>query len=161
MGQWKRIYLPMQETWVQSLGREEPLENGNLLQYSFLENPMDRGAWQTTVPGVAKNWTWLSNWVYAHTHMHTHMQTHTHADIHARANTHTHTQRLSCSMACRIFLDQGSNPSPALADRFLITGPPGTLLSFYVNITTPCAVHLNWHLQSLSCVRLFVTPWHL
>ena len=29
-------------------------ENGNSLQYSCLENPMDRGAWQTTVLGVAK-----------------------------------------------------------------------------------------------------------
>ena len=29
-------------------------ENGNSLQYSCLENPMDRGAWQTTVLAVAK-----------------------------------------------------------------------------------------------------------
>ena len=28
--------------------------NGNPLQYSFLENPMDRGAWQATVNGVAE-----------------------------------------------------------------------------------------------------------
>ena len=37
--------------------------NGNLLQYSCLENPMDRGAWWATVPRVAKSWTrlkWLS-----------------------------------------------------------------------------------------------------
>ena len=36
----------MQETWVQFLGREDPLEkeNGNPLQYSCLENSMDRGA---------------------------------------------------------------------------------------------------------------------
>ena len=36
------------ETWVLSLGREDPLEEGmatNPLQYSGLENPMDRGAW--------------------------------------------------------------------------------------------------------------------
>ena len=32
-------------------------ENGNLLQYSCLENPMDRGAWWATVHGVAKSWT--------------------------------------------------------------------------------------------------------
>ena len=32
----------MQETWVQSLGREDSLENGKPLQYSCLENPMDR-----------------------------------------------------------------------------------------------------------------------
>ena len=34
---------------------------GNPLQYSCLENPMDRGAWWATVHGVAKNWTWLSD----------------------------------------------------------------------------------------------------
>ena len=35
--------------------------NGNLLQYSFLENSMDRGAWQATVHGIAKSWTQLNN----------------------------------------------------------------------------------------------------
>ena len=41
----------MQETWVGSLGQKDtPGEgNGNPLQYSFLENPKDRGAWQATV----------------------------------------------------------------------------------------------------------------
>ena len=38
----------MQETWVQSLGWEDPLEKGAgyPLQYSGLENSVDRGAWQ-------------------------------------------------------------------------------------------------------------------
>ena len=36
--------------------------NGNPLQYSRLENSMDRGAWQATVYGVAKSWTWLSDY---------------------------------------------------------------------------------------------------
>ena len=36
------------------LGRS-PGENGNLLQYSCLENPMDREAWQVTVHGTKKN----------------------------------------------------------------------------------------------------------
>ena len=31
--------------------------NCNPLQYSCLETPMDRGAWEATVPGVAKSWT--------------------------------------------------------------------------------------------------------
>ena len=31
--------------------------NGNPLHYSCLENPMDRGAWQATVHGVARSWT--------------------------------------------------------------------------------------------------------
>ena len=49
----------VQETQVQSQGWEyTPGEgNGNPLQYSFLENPMDRGAWQATVHGFAKNRT--------------------------------------------------------------------------------------------------------
>ena len=49
----------MQETWVQSLGQEDPLEegNGNPLQYSCLENSTDRGAWGATVHGVAKSQT--------------------------------------------------------------------------------------------------------
>ena len=35
--------------------------NGNPLQYSCLENPMDKGAWRATVHGVAKSQTGLSN----------------------------------------------------------------------------------------------------
>ena len=34
--------------------------NGNLLQYSCLENPLDRGAWWATIHGVAESWTQLS-----------------------------------------------------------------------------------------------------
>ena len=44
-----------QETRVQSLGQED----GNQLQYSCLKNPVDRGAWQTTVQRVAKSQTLL------------------------------------------------------------------------------------------------------
>ena len=39
-------------------GQEDHGEgNGNPLQYSFLENPTDRGAWQATVHEVTKSWT--------------------------------------------------------------------------------------------------------
>ena len=47
----------MQEMWVQSLGQEDPLEDGNPLQCSCLENPMGRGAWKATVHRVAKSRT--------------------------------------------------------------------------------------------------------
>ena len=52
----------MQETWVPSLGLEDsPGEgHGNPLQYSRLENPMDRGTWQATIHGVAKSQARLS-----------------------------------------------------------------------------------------------------
>ena len=46
---------------VLGLGRSPGEGNGNLLQYSRLENPMDRGAWQVTVHGVAESRTRLSD----------------------------------------------------------------------------------------------------
>ena len=51
------------EMWVQPLGQlgRSPREgNGNPLQYSCLENSMDRGAWWTIVHGVTKSQTRLS-----------------------------------------------------------------------------------------------------
>ena len=45
--------------WIPGLGRSPGGRHGNPLQYSCLENPMDREAWWATVHGVAKSWTWL------------------------------------------------------------------------------------------------------
>ena len=42
-------------------GRSPGEGSGYPLQYSCLENPMDRGAWQATAHRVTKSWTWLSN----------------------------------------------------------------------------------------------------
>ena len=49
----KRIYLSMQE--IQLDPRE--VGNGNPLQYSSLENSMDRGAWRAIVHRVTRSWT--------------------------------------------------------------------------------------------------------
>ena len=46
---------------VPGLGRSPRGEHGNPLQYSYLENPMDRGAWWATVYGVTKSRTRLSD----------------------------------------------------------------------------------------------------
>ena len=53
----------MQETWVQSLGWKDPLEDGMATPSSILawRIPMDRGAWRTTVDRVANIWTQLSD----------------------------------------------------------------------------------------------------
>ena len=45
-------------------GRFPGVGNGHTLQYSSLENPMDRGAWQATVHGVSKSQTWLSEFIF-------------------------------------------------------------------------------------------------
>ena len=61
VAQWQRIRLlvqEMQEPWViPGLGSSPRAGNGNLLQYSCLENAMGRGAWWATVHEVAKRQT--------------------------------------------------------------------------------------------------------
>ena len=52
---------------ISGLERSPGGGNGNLLQYSCLENPMDRGAWWATVHEIAKSQTQLNT----HTHTHT------------------------------------------------------------------------------------------
>ena len=55
-----KILPAMQETQVQYLSREDPLENGMATSpSSYLENSMDRGTWWATVHGVAKSLTQL------------------------------------------------------------------------------------------------------
>ena len=52
----------MQETWVQSLGCEDPLEEGMAIHSSILgwRIPTGRGAWGAIVHGIEKSWTRLS-----------------------------------------------------------------------------------------------------
>ena len=60
----------VQETLVRFPGQEDPHGEGigYPLQYSCLENSIDRGAWQTTVHGVTKSRTQLSNFHSLHGH---------------------------------------------------------------------------------------------
>ena len=69
---------------IPGLGRPPGEGNGNPLQCSCLENPMDRGAWQAAVPGVTRVGHDLST---------------------------KERDGLSCSEVCGIFPDQGSKPS--------------------------------------------------
>ena len=57
---------------IPGLGRSPGEGNGKPLQYSCLENPMDRGAWQATVHGVTKELD-TTEWLSGHTHTHTHI----------------------------------------------------------------------------------------
>ena len=56
-----------QESWVQFLGQEDPLEKETAthsrmgMKNPCLKNPMGRGAWWAIVHGVTKSQTWLSN----------------------------------------------------------------------------------------------------
>ena len=50
-------------------GRSPRERSGNPLQYSCLQNSMDRGAWQATVHRVTKSRTWLSNYLFTFFYM--------------------------------------------------------------------------------------------
>ena len=57
----------MQKTWgsIPASGRSHGEGNSNPLQYSCLGNPMDRGAWQPTVHGVARvGYNWVTKLTY-------------------------------------------------------------------------------------------------
>ena len=63
----KKIQRPISEKCICLLLVKTSREgSGNPLQYSCLENPMDRGAWWAAVHGVAKRWTWLSDFTFMH-----------------------------------------------------------------------------------------------
>ena len=53
----------MWETWVQSLGQEDPPEKEMATHSRILawRIPMDRGAWQASVHRITKSWTRLSD----------------------------------------------------------------------------------------------------
>ena len=51
------VYIAGDPGSIPGSGRSPGEGNGNSLQYSCLKNPMDRGAWQATVRGIAKSWT--------------------------------------------------------------------------------------------------------
>ena len=53
---------------IPGLGRSPAKGNCNPLQYSCLENPMDREAWQAIVHGVPKSWTRLKG-LSTHAHL--------------------------------------------------------------------------------------------
>ena len=61
----KVLYFAIGSSFLDYLVLKIGEGNGNPLQYSCLENPMDRGAWTATVHGAAKSWTQLSD---SHTH---------------------------------------------------------------------------------------------
>ena len=57
VAQWLRVHLPMLETWVLSLGQEDPLEE-EMASYSSIlawKNSMDRGTWWAAIQRVKKS----------------------------------------------------------------------------------------------------------
>ena len=58
------------KSWIPGLGRYPQVGNDNPLQYSYLKNSMDRGAWWITIHRSTTEQ--LSTYTHTHTHTHTH-----------------------------------------------------------------------------------------
>ena len=118
---------------VPGLGGSPGVRNGNPLQYCCLENPMDGGAWRTTVHWIIKNQIWRS--------------THTHATAAAAAAKSLQL----CPTLCDPI--DGSPPGSPV---------PGILQSRtlgWVAISFSNAWKWKVKVKSFSCVWLFSTPW--
>ena len=93
---------------IPGLGRSPAGGHGNPLQYSCLENPMDKGAWRATVHRVAKSGTWLK-WLSTHgTCMYQNNNNQpTENTPAAMRNTHIHTHRGIRDLVFAFHQDQG------------------------------------------------------
>ena len=76
--------------WILGSGGLPGEGNGNSLQYSCLENPMDRGAWRAPVCRVAQSWTRLTDFTF--TFIYTYICMYVHIHIYVCTYIHTHIQ---------------------------------------------------------------------
>ena len=114
--------------------------HGNPIQYSCLENPMDRGTWQATVHGVAKSQTWLKG-----------LSTHSHVCVYIPAAAAAPKSLHSCPTLCDPI--DGSplgSPDPGIPQA-------GTLE--WVAISFSNAWKWKVKVKLLRRVWLLVTPW--
>ena len=118
--QWKET----QEMWVQSLGREDPLEE-EMATHSFscLGNPMDRGAWWATVHGVT--------------------QTEEPGRLLCVSHTHTHTHSLSACLCLSLFLCVSHCISLSVC----------LCLSFSLSLSLSPSIFLFWSEEEEDCAQ--------
>ena len=114
------------------LGITPGRRNGNPLQYSCLENSMDRGAWQATV-WVTKSWTWLK-WLSPP------------APYKSKDWLRRREESLPNSFPQKVPWEQ-KHKNENWSDWRSKPRPP---------LTVQCACVLSC---SLNCVQLFATPW--
>ena len=128
--------------WVWSLGQEDPLEkggHGNLLQYSCLENLMDRGAWRATVHRVTQSD--MTEQALMHTHSETAQLRLGLGPTAFSLKSHTWSQNL---MMLRLFMSSHRKNSV----RYKVIGKKGIYLERYI-----------FHRQNAVCLKRWVQLW--
>ena len=121
---------------IRGSGRSPQGGNGNPLQYSCLENPMDRGTWWATVQKVTKSWTWLRI-------------------------QHAHADQNMVHGCCSIFLINEywyfpANNLPTVSYYFLLF-----FKSFYFFICSEFCHTLKWNSHGFTCDPHPDPPSHL
>ena len=64
--QWRRSRRQGFDPWIKKIPWRRKWQPTTVF---LLGNPIDKGAWQATVHGVGKSWTWLSDWTHTHTYI--------------------------------------------------------------------------------------------
>ena len=82
---------------IQGLRRAPGEGNGNPLQYSYLENSMDRGAWWAIVHGVTKSRTKLSMHTYIYKYIHTYIHTYIYVFVYGSIILYLDFKAILCS----------------------------------------------------------------
>ena len=147
----------MQETQVDArsnpgVERHPGVGNGNPLQYSCLENSMDRGAWWATVRGFTKSQAWLST--CTHTHI---IITYTPDVVALQSPNHVWLLATPWIAACQASLSLLiSWDLPKFM--FIESVMPSKHLILCLLLPSVFLRVSEW-VKSLNCVRLFVTPW--
>ena len=121
-------------------GRYPGEGHGNPLQYSCLDNPIDRGAWRTTVHGVARSQTWLKR-----------------LSTHAQQSMDWWTKARCCCCCCEVASVVSNSVWPHRRQPTRLPRPwdsPGKNTGAGCHFLLQCM-----KVKSLSHVRLFATPW--
>ena len=137
-----------QETQVRSLGQEDPPGggNGNPLQCSCWENPMDRGTcWPKSIGWQRIRPNWATERPRAHTHSHTHI------------HKHLQNKQISPSFSSLSYLLSNSPPSPLDLSRKSGQGQvnsyPALRCSYSIQVTASKKRQSYVILQGISLVR--------
>ena len=145
-GRWKRLGF---DSWVQKIPWRRAWQHP--VQYSYLENPMDRGAWKATIHRVTKSWSWLSGWACMLAWISSAWGGSVQGTLCCRAPVHA--LRATPLPLCW----EGETISQSFSWRLLLfmwTLMGCLHLFFFFGYTPPFS-----SVQSLSYVRLFATPW--
>ena len=142
--------------------------NGTPLQYSCLENPMDRGAWKAAVHGVAEGQTRLSDFTFTF-HFHAlEKEMATHSSVLAWRIPGTGEPGGLLSMGSHRVGQDWSDLAAAAAECVLceldvVMKVTQELLAWCIVLILTFSMSVSWlwsiSVQSLNCVLLFVTPW--